>query len=147
MHEDRAAKNAFLASGGPFQGSRSDFSGDLRTRLQSRAFDLDDPVKTYKILVRDYSARNLSYDSDTLNGVQGILRLLTLRTKRSFYVSGMPEHRLDTALLWFPVGSLTRRGPSKSGHPYPTWSWAGWKGGVAYEEHDFVSVMTQEIKD
>ncbi|KAF2685967.1 HET-domain-containing protein [Lentithecium fluviatile CBS 122367] len=145
VHENRAAKNAFLASGGPFQGSRSDISGDLRTRLTSRAFDLADPVKTYKTLVHDYSQRNLSYDSDILNGVQGILRLLTLRTKRSWYVAGLPEHRLDTALLWFPVGPITRRGPSKSGHPYPSWSWAGWKGGVAYEDYDFVSTMTQEI--
>ncbi|KAL2061468.1 hypothetical protein VTL71DRAFT_6845 [Oculimacula yallundae] len=147
VHEDRAAEHAFLSAGGPFQGSRSDISGDLRTRIPSRVFDLEEPVKTYKTLVRDYSVRNLSYDSDVLNGVQGILRLLTLCTKRSYYVAGLPEHRLDTALLWFPVGPLTRRGPSKSGHPYPSWSWAGWKGGVAYEEHDFISVMTQEVTE
>ena len=43
----------------------------------------------------------------------------------------LPLSLLDAALLWQPVGILTR---SEEDTTFPSWSWAGWTGSVEYEE-------------
>ena len=46
---------------------------------------------------------------------------------------GLPETELDIALLWQPTSSIRRRVHPKTKAPlFPSWSWVGWIGGVAY---------------
>lgn len=86
-----------------------------------------------------YTTRNLTVLSDILNGLAGILAVLTEHS-RSGFVSGLPVASLDLALLWTTAKPLSHRtlpkpqanSPSVTDPSFPSWSWAGWLGPAAY---------------
>ncbi|PQE08780.1 hypothetical protein CJF31_00010294 [Rutstroemia sp. NJR-2017a BVV2] len=89
----------------------------------------------FRIIIRDYSARELSYDSDGLNAVSGVLRNYKRGTNDRF-LCGLPISDLfEFGMLWFCRSSLRHRQPSRSGKPFPSWSWVGWVGGVDWVWH------------
>jgi hypothetical protein len=45
---------------------------------------------------------------------------------------GLPEVKLECALLWQPKSYLVRRKSGENGVYLPSWSWAGWRGPVTY---------------
>jgi len=70
-----------------------------------------------------YSYRSMSHASDGLNAFSGILQFLkTMYTKDFFF--GLPIEDFQWGLLWRSQYPPTRR-PG-----FPTWSWAGWEGGL-----------------
>ena len=77
--------------------------------------------------IEEYIYREISYESDVLNAFAGLLHIFS-RFFRCKTLVGLPESLLDVALLWKPTRQLQRR----SG--FPSWSWAGWVGRVAYDE-------------
>jgi hypothetical protein len=85
----------------------------------------------YCSMVADYTARQLTYDSDIFNAFRGLTNKLQ-PCFRSNFSFGLPESELEMALLWQPRvprqphNSMTRR----SG--FPSWSWLSWKGTVLY---------------
>ena len=81
------------------------------------------PFERYNQLLRDYSHRQLGYDSDALNAFTGILN--TLKYAFTFFW-GLPRERFLDALFWRSRdGAMSlRRGT------FPSWSWAGWKFAV-----------------
>lgn len=90
----------------------------------------------------------MSYGSDALNAIHGLLSVLYSTSKipesidPSLY--GIPQNLVDLALLWQPAeGSAVRLRRSTESN-VPSWSWAAWttvpadtgrtfKGGVRYE--------------
>jgi hypothetical protein len=70
-----------------------------------------------------YSYRSMSHDADSLNAFSGILQYLGTMYPKGFYV-GIPIEELNWGLLWWS------QYPPKRRQGFPTWSWAGWKGGL-----------------
>lgn len=100
--------------------------------------------------VRQYTGRDLTFDSDALNAFRGVLS----RSRFSTYY-GIPIAPLDTlensptgtaahqgfarGLFWLPeiagdsVGGLLRRRSE-----FPSWSWVGWRGKIHYPGYGYV---------
>lgn len=77
--------------------------------------------RLYTGIIKEYSKRTLSFESDTLNAVAGCLRALGRFTNDTF-ISGLPARLFPLCLLWHPTATSERK------LPWPSWSWAGWKG-------------------
>lgn len=87
---------------------------------------------SYRRAVIEYTKRTLSDESDTINAFQGIASLLQPGFKGDF-LFGLPETELDIALLWQSNSLIRRRLNPETNKPlFPSWSWAGWAGEVAY---------------
>ncbi|KAK1081767.1 hypothetical protein LTR33_004416 [Friedmanniomyces endolithicus] len=84
----------------------------------------------YARLVGQYSQRTMTHGSDAVNAFAGLLRIFSLAFE-SECVYGLPSVLLDVALLWRSVEPLQKR---NVGLGFPSWSWAGWEGKVAYAE-------------
>ncbi|MCJ1334478.1 hypothetical protein MMC10_011190 [Thelotrema lepadinum] len=79
----------------------------------------------YTKSIEQYTHRQLSFQSDILNAFAGLGQIFaTCFQCRPFF--GLPEALLDLALFWRPTRQLKRR------NEFPSWSWAGWIGQVAY---------------
>jgi Heterokaryon incompatibility protein (HET) len=86
----------------------------------------------YAFVVSDYTARYLTNQSDAESAIMGVLTAFEGLFRWKF-VAGMPDTEMSAALLWAPLGSSERRIDSKTGTPiFPSWSWLGWQGHVAY---------------
>ncbi|TKA60394.1 hypothetical protein B0A55_12507 [Friedmanniomyces simplex] len=84
----------------------------------------------YARLVGQYSQRTMTHQSDAVNAFAGLLRIFSLAFE-SECIYGLPSVLLDVALLWRSVDPLRKR---KVNLGFPSWSWAAWKGRVAYSE-------------
>lgn len=95
----------------------------------------------YAKLVKKYTLRKLSYESDVLNAFSGLFAILN-EYFESDIIIGLPTSAFDLALLWAPATIIPRRGcklPTmetlKLGQvdrSFPSWSWAGWTGPIEY---------------
>lgn len=72
-----------------------------------------------------YENAVLTYPSDILDAFADLAKTFETALATGF-LQGLPQNRLDTALLWAPEQALTRR----SG--FASWSWAGWIGKSRY---------------
>ncbi|MCJ1399500.1 hypothetical protein MMC11_002702 [Xylographa trunciseda] len=81
----------------------------------------------YSKAVKQYTHRQMSYQSDILNASAGLMHIFSL-CFRCRILFGLPQGLLDVALLWRPTQRLTRR------TGFPSWSWSGWVGQVTYEK-------------
>jgi hypothetical protein len=102
--------------------------------VRSKAF------QQYATLVSDYTGRGMTYASDVLRALQGILPMFNGtfgRVQEGEYEEcryGLPQTVLDIALLWQPEGKCKRRehcADCKQSY-MPSWSWAGWVGKKDY---------------
>ncbi|TFB05514.1 hypothetical protein CCMA1212_002423 [Trichoderma ghanense] len=101
----------------------------------------------YSRLVEAYTGRNMSYASDRLAGISGVLDVLR-REFSLYFLHGLPEVLIHMALLWQPRNKL-RRVPkdASTGLPlFPSWSWTGWTGPVGYEDWNAFNSMP-ELED
>jgi len=76
-----------------------------------------------------YSYRSMTKDIDGLNAFTGILKQLEILYKEGFFW-GLPVADFQWGLLW------RSQSPPKRRVGFPTWSWAGWEGGV-WAAHPF----------
>ncbi|KAJ4292532.1 hypothetical protein N0V90_009195 [Kalmusia sp. IMI 367209] len=88
------------------------------TRLQS---DLP-----YETIIKEYTARKMSYESDALNACLGILQ-----AKETTHIWGIKADlntpgKRTVSLCWILVDPTTRR------LDFPSWSWTGWNGTVSF---------------
>jgi hypothetical protein len=101
------------------------------------ALNINNAFRDYRYVVNEYSPRALTKDSDILLACSGYFNNLH-QASRNRFICGMSVGLLHDALFWVPSGSepLQRREPLADfgGLRYPTWSWAGWKGGVKYND-------------
>jgi hypothetical protein len=72
----------------------------------------------YDSLLRSYSPRQLSFESDKVNAITGCLNVITER-KGIPFIYGLPTTDFHYALLWVDEYDRPREG-------FPSWSWAGW---------------------
>jgi hypothetical protein len=97
--------------------------------------------KTYTKLVRNYTRRFLSDETDYLHAFSGIEDMV-----QSLYgmtlLWGLPIEAFETALFWVPLEGKkfqrrqVRHTDQSNGSirqiPFPSWSWIGWIGPVGY---------------
>lgn len=135
-------------------------SGETNPGFEARSWALDRdyspdrlPLKgqinfrMYARAVEAYTPRSLSFGSDALNAFSGIMNYLR-PIMRGGYAYGLPETELDEALLWQPMGLITRRKHPDSGSSmFPSWTWAGWVGPVNYIYADVFSEITWWVTD
>ncbi|KAH8669034.1 hypothetical protein BX600DRAFT_435541 [Xylariales sp. PMI_506] len=95
-------------------------------------------LKHYFQAIRDLGKTKLSTPGQILDAGAGLISMLGASSQGTF-ICGMPEERLDYALLFSAFGSDSmgsperRQGggpPSQPDLPWPSWSWAGWTGEV-----------------
>ena len=97
-----------------------------------RRFSSGETFEKYTDLISEYSAREMSYSTDALNAIEGVLAYLKSRFPGGF-AYGLPYAYLNSALIWEPFGPVKRRRHPTSGAPiFPSWSWAGWECKVSY---------------
>jgi hypothetical protein len=89
----------------------------------------------YADIVMNYTKRKLSYSSDILNALAGILHRVSTNTKVKF-LYGLPQQDIVNALVWrsYDGHALVRR------HGFPSWSWCGWEGPVMYNNTNDASL-------
>ncbi|RDA84155.1 hypothetical protein CP532_4532 [Ophiocordyceps camponoti-leonardi (nom. inval.)] len=137
--EDYRAESPQLISCAPMKDISLNVSflqlGGVRERLPPRVQTRRASyLQEYSRLIQDYTGRKMTYQSDRLMGVDGVLDLL--RKAFSFRtIQGLPEPIFHFALLWQPRDKINRVPVNEgTGLPlFPSWSWAGWKGPVGYE--------------
>jgi hypothetical protein len=83
------------------------------------------PFDKFAQYVYEYTLRKLTYQSDALPAFLGVLNTLE-RMLVCKFLHGLPDVEFDASLLWSPLGYHSRRAG------YPSWSWLGWVGTVAY---------------
>ena len=83
----------------------------------------------YAELVRDYTRRYLSKQSDILLAFTGLMSKLEYSTGMNF-VEGLPEKELLSALTWTTNGAGKK--PCARREELPSWSWDGWTHAVIY---------------
>ena len=94
-------------------------SGCLRNSLNNPLNRIDH----YGAKLTLYSYRRMTEDEDGINAFSGILqRLEDMYPKAYFW--GLPIDDFQWSLLWRSHAPPTRR------KGFPSWSWAGWKGGL-----------------
>ncbi|KAH3916580.1 hypothetical protein HBI56_047620 [Parastagonospora nodorum] len=100
-------------------------------------------------LLENYTCRHLSYESDAVKAVSGILSYQREASKPMFHLSGLPyyppsahgtsseatqrpEEVLALTLSW---RNLNRAIQTKRRYMFPSWTWAGWSGPVVWVCH------------
>ncbi|KAI1210265.1 heterokaryon incompatibility protein-domain-containing protein [Annulohypoxylon truncatum] len=96
---------------------------DIASRLDER----NNVFEVYALAVSEYTKRSITNPMDKVRAFDGILGRLYRPFKCPFFF-GLPVSMFDIALLWMPVGPCTRENST-----FPSWSWAGWNGAVAYD--------------
>lgn len=118
--EDIAFEDAPRGTGGSVQISGQIYVVNTQTNFE-----------TYAEAVEEYSSRKISFQEDAVKAFAGVLSVL--RTSfRGEFLYGLPDTELDQALLWQPKGDFWRRKGRDGIELFPSWSWAGWEGGVRY---------------
>jgi Heterokaryon incompatibility protein (HET) len=104
----------------------------------------------FSLLVAEYTRRSLTYQTDALSAFLGVSQTLERRFPTKM-IHGLPEAELDAAILWSPLGSNSRRRHPITKEPlFPSWSWLGWVGPVAYpwtlERDTFMTIVNSPLK-
>jgi hypothetical protein len=105
-------------------------------RMQGDELFDDSCFGEYAAMVEGYSKRHLTLDSDVLATFSGLSRGFAWAW-RTDLLWGLPESRIDAALLW-EKDFLSDRNPHfhrrrPTSVRFPSWTWAGWKGAVKYQ--------------
>ncbi|KAE8395072.1 heterokaryon incompatibility protein-domain-containing protein [Aspergillus alliaceus] len=81
-------------------------------------------------LLGTYTSRCMTNESDSLNAFRGMLTFLQRQLFPEGFVHGLPLRSHPSSLAW-----MHRRGVSpRRRAEFPSWSWTGWEGEVAYPE-------------
>ncbi|KAI0526516.1 heterokaryon incompatibility protein-domain-containing protein [Xylaria bambusicola] len=97
-------------------------------------------VWVYMRSVELYTERKLTKPKDILAAFSGVSNVLKGRMRAPF-IHGLPSSHFDLALLWEPIREIERRVIEESAEKrsysipdFPSWSWAGWVGPVAFKD-------------
>ncbi|KAH9236581.1 hypothetical protein K456DRAFT_50443 [Colletotrichum gloeosporioides 23] len=92
----------------------------------------------FTFILWSYSTRKLTFESDIINGIDGICRALSIRYKCSF-LQGMPVAALELFLLFksddtssIHPYNFSATKSSKRRRGFPSYSWTGWCGRVCF---------------
>jgi hypothetical protein len=104
----------------------------------------------YADLVKIYTRKELSYQSDILNAFTGIISAMQERFGWRF-LSALPVTSLDLALLWRPMASSSPRFPFTQGSgktslgPFPSWCWTTTVGEIYWDPWRMAEYAGNEI--
>lgn len=84
-----------------------------------------DPFSAYYTQLFRYTQRCLTKESDTIHGITGILRSLSIQA-RSGVLEGLFTACFDVSLIFWDIFPDTSKPERQEG--FPSWSWAGWRG-------------------
>lgn len=110
-------------------------------------------LASYADLVARYSHRLLTYESDIMAAMTALINAMTVVCEppgsnwRKSFRFGIWIRYLDHSMLWQPKTDVspTRRVLTDSEHTcWPSWTWAGWVGGVHYSETPLTDVLSSE---
>ena len=113
--------------------SKQVFYEDVRQRIFPGPLDRRSPTQLlYRI--SDFANRDLTYDSDAINAMEGIFSLFKSMSPSVDHLCGLPifssssfrgsvsaTTRLAAALAWNTTPGFSRR------QVFPSWTWTGWK--------------------
>jgi hypothetical protein len=98
---------------------------------------LNESFRRYLSNVEDYTSRNLSFDEDSLNAFQGIIKQFSQERYAFNHFWGLAYPSNGPRSLDVFVQSLTwiHRAKTKARRRnlFPSWTWAGWEGHIEYE--------------
>lgn len=113
-------------------GKSAVFQTTMRSLFGDQSIDW---TQIYTIALEQFLQRQLTSESDRMNALTGILRVLEHSRSQEFFW-GMPKSRLELSLSWTGDESLKRNTERQSigsgglSSPFPSWSWTGWFGTV-----------------
>ncbi|KAK0624143.1 heterokaryon incompatibility protein-domain-containing protein, partial [Immersiella caudata] len=112
------------------------FFRDEHELVVSKILGRNSNMDTYAFMISDYTNRNLTDQADAANAFLGIFDQLD-GTFRGEFIAGLPDTEIAASLLWVPIGPHRRRciRDPETSHVrplFPSWSWLGWIGQVAY---------------
>jgi hypothetical protein len=81
-------------------------------------------TSAFGALLQEYSGRRLTYQSDALAAISGILSRISRVTSDEF-IFGQPKVAFARNLLWTSTSAVYRTG-------FPSWSWLGWRGHISF---------------
>jgi hypothetical protein len=114
-----------------FEDSAREKAGTTQISGQIYVVNAQTNFETFAEAVANYSSRRISFHDDAVKAFSGVLSVLRTSFRGNF-LYGLPDTELDQALLWQPKASLHRRRDQSGKELFPSWSWAGWVGGVEY---------------
>ncbi|KAH4613338.1 hypothetical protein HBH82_016160 [Parastagonospora nodorum] len=117
----------------------SGFSNPFKQKVPESTDSFFSTFNVYNNLVKGYSSRQHTFNSDSLNAFQGVLSSFNTLYGWHF-LSALPEDVLDLALLWRPMVTADLR-PRESFNcardaacRTPTWCWTSWIGDIYWDD-------------
>lgn len=96
-------------------------------KRRSTLFTNEEMISDFFNIIDRYSRRKLTYETDVLPAISGVLALISDSHGWNF-LAGFPAHLLHLSFLWHPSrGGLLIRNSA-----FPSWSWAGWTGATSW---------------
>ncbi|KHE86330.1 HET-domain-containing protein [Neurospora crassa] len=139
--EESMRVDAFLG-GGKVPNS---FRGLIPTQRSAGKIPMDIGLLTSYL--EEYSGRHLTYQSDALNAISGLLSRISTLTYLGIpildqfdLVKGLPHTSILKRALWCFLGRLAwypaHQGkiPLQRRYAFPSWSWLGWEGRITFPE-------------
>lgn len=121
--------------------------------ISSKVPPIRNTISSFIDLNREYSKKELSYQSDALNAFSGILRWLESFEHPLYAIQGTPwvgpcdslhddswyeAHVFVAGLAWKRTEKSVRRTDGHGRHLFPSWSWAAWRGQVTWLFNDLL---------
>lgn len=100
------------------------------------------PGRDWRALVEEYSKRSLTHQTDKLNAISGLAKMVACVRKDAngvvdTYLAGMWKSEFISDLTWRVVSAAKDSG--NEAYRAPSWSWASINGAVQYEFDDVLS--------
>ncbi len=159
IHSKRRDKTLKFVHSGVFGGSET----TCFAPVDAQNTDHWSNMSHYLEYVQEYSTRNLTNDDDALRAFEGIIKYLEKSKFAILQIWGVPfmdpqnfppdQYNSDSLIIgllwghkqqcWSPSGPHRR-------DEFPSWSWAGWKGGVRFyitnrDIYGVLRVLAKEI--
>jgi hypothetical protein len=133
LHVKNKSKTLETIRAGAFGQSKYQTHGKLVRGKESLA----ESFGRYLSHVEDYTTRNLSFDQDSLNAFQGIIRQFSHEKYAFNHVWGLayPTNCKENLVLFVRSLTWVHRAASKVRRrsQFPSWTWAGWAGHIEYK--------------
>jgi hypothetical protein len=133
IHVKNKSKTLEAIRAGIFGQGKYRFYGKLVRDKES----LNESLRRYLANVENYTSRNLRFDEDSLNAFQGIIKQFSQERYAFNHVWGLAYPSNGPRSLDIFVHSLTwmhrKETKARRRKLFPSWTWAGWEGHVAYD--------------
>jgi len=105
----------------------------------------DNDLQMIEGLIKDYSGRQFTVESDVFRAFAGVGRQIR-RQLQCDVCHGLPTAFFDWFLLWQPPVDAKDGPPLKRRPVAPSWSWAGWRGAVYLRTWDWYTRDKQAVR-